>query len=365
MATELFPGLELSEKKLKSVLIGCGEQATNLIHDAIAYIDAIEVVAVCDLNKERADFAAKRFGLDHSYQDMDQMFHEVDAQAAFVVMVPKLQAKISRNCLEVFLYKKKKKPLGTELEDIYALGDCAKRMGKKIGVSFNKRYALAYQDMKRAIESDGFGAPSAYIAKFIGGYRSTPTDLLRTGSCHFFDLGRHLIGETDELFAYKYEKAPGQHIFAITAQFENGCVGSLTMGSMGSWACGFGMEGVEVRGDRNMVWADNGRDFTWQKPAKILNSYSEGASNQNTQAIAEEAVPVEITRPNYSNIGKLTMSNFYINGNFQCIKGFVNAVLNDEEPPVGYSAGLMALKIALAIEKSVAEKRAIKLTEIN
>lgn len=219
--------------------------------------------------------------------------------------------------------------------------------------------------MKRAITSEGFGSPSAYIAKFIGGYRSTPTDLLRTGSCHFFDLGRHLIGELDELYAYKYEKAPGQHIFSVTAQFENGCVGSMVMGSMGSWACGFGMEGVEVRGDRNMVWADNGRDFTWQKPAKILNSYAEGASSQNTQAIAEEAVPVEITRPNYSNIGKLTQNNFYINGNYQCIKGFVDAVLHDGEPPVGYQDGLMALKIALAIERSVAEKRAVRISEID
>lgn len=361
---ELFPGLDLYEKKLKAVLVGCGEQATNLIHDAIAYLDGIDVVAVCDLNEARANFAAKRFGLSRSYQDLDQMLREVDADAAFVVMIPRLQAKIAKQCVEAGLHVYTEKPLGTELEDIYALGEAAKKMGKKIGVSFNKRYAIAYQDMKRAIDSDGFGAPSAYIAKFIGGYRSAPTDLLRTGSCHFFDLGRYLIGEIDEVYARKYEKALGQHNFAITAVFENGCVGSMVMGSMGSWACGFGMEGVEVRGDRNMVWADNGRDFTWQKPAKVLNSYADGASNQNTQAIAEEAVPVEISRPNYSNIGKLPQSNFYINGNYQCIKGFVDAVLDDKEPPVGYNDGLMALKIALAIEKSVEEGRTVKLSEI-
>ncbi len=364
MKKELFPGLELTDRKLKAVLVGCGEQATNLIHEAISYIPAIDVVGVCDLNKERADFCAKRFGLERSYQDLAEMLSTVEAEAAFVVMVPRLQAVLAKQCVEAGLHVYTEKPLGTELKDIYALKEAAERMNKKVAVSFNKRFALAYQDMKKAIDSEGFGHPSAYIAKFIGGYRSTPTDLLRTGSCHFFDLGRHLIGEIDEVYAYKYEKQPGQHMFAITALFENGCVGSLTMGSLGSWACGYGMENVEVRGDRNMVTADNGRDFAWQKPARIVSLYSEGASNQNTQAIAEEAVPYEITRPNYSNIGKLTCNNFYINGNFQCIKGFVEAVLNGEETPTNLHDGLMALKIAMAIEKSVEEKRAVKISEI-
>ena len=46
MTKELFPGLELSDRKVRAVLVGCGEQATNLMHDAIAYMDAIDVVGV-------------------------------------------------------------------------------------------------------------------------------------------------------------------------------------------------------------------------------------------------------------------------------------------------------------------------------
>jgi predicted dehydrogenase len=96
----------------------------------------------------------------------------------------------------------------------------------------------------------------------------------------------------------------------------------------------------------------------------ILNTYADGASSQNTQAVAEQAVPLEILRPNYSNPGKLTESTFFINGNYQSIKEFVKAILTDAEPPVGYQDGLMALKTALAIEKSVAVGRAVKLSEI-
>ncbi len=364
MTEYLFPEMEIAQKRVQAVLVGCGEQATSIMHDAISYNDEIEVVGVCDLNKPRADFTAKHFGLKKSYQDLAQMLAEVEAEVAFVIMIPKFAAKIAKQCVDAGLHVYTEKPMSTDLGDAYALGESLKKMNRKLGVSFNKRYALAYKGMKDAVDSDIFGPTTAFSVKFVGGYRSTQTDLLRTGSCHFFDLGRYFVGEMEEVFAYKYEQAPGQHVFAVSALFENGCVGSFTLGSVGSWAAGYGMESVDIRGDRNMVTADNGRDFAWQKPSRILNSYADSASSQNTQAVAEQAVPLEILRPNYSNPGKMVESNFFINGNYQCIKAFVKAILNDEEPPVGYNDGLMALKIALAIEKSVEEKRAVKIAEI-
>ncbi len=50
--------------------------------------------------------------------------------------------------------------------------------------------------------------------------------------------------------------------------------------------------------------------------------------------------------------------------NYQCIRAFVNAVMNNQEPLVGFHDGMMALKIALAVEKSVEDRRAVKLSEI-
>ena len=96
-----------------------------------------------------------------------------------------LQAALARQCIEAGLHVYTEKPLGTELPDLLMLKEAAAKHHRKIGVSFNKRYNLAYRDMKLAIESEGFGAPSAFIAKFIGGYRSNETDLLRVGCRHF------------------------------------------------------------------------------------------------------------------------------------------------------------------------------------
>lgn len=357
----LFQELELAEKRLRAILVGCGEQATNLMHDAISYIDEIQVVAVCDLNQSRADFAARRFGLKESYQNLEKMLRSVEADIAFVVMVPALQAEIATQCLAAGLHTYTEKPLSVEMRDLLELETMAKRMNKKVGVSFNKRYAIAYRDMKNATATPDYGMLSAYIAKFIGGYRATPVDLLRTGSVHFFDLARFFCGEIEELFAYKYEKQPGQHMFSVTAKFLSGCIGTIVLGSLGSWANGYGMESVEVWGDRNFVSADNGRDFTWQKPGKVV---AQQTGNTNTQAIVEQPVPVEILRPNYSNVGKMFMKDFYINGNYQCLKAFIQAVIQDKEPPVTVFDGKMALKIALAIEESVVQCKTVKISDI-
>ena len=47
-----------------------------------------------------------------------------------------------------------------------------------------------------------------------------------------------------------------------------------------------------------------------------------------------------------------------------CVKAFAGAILNGTEPPVGYADGLMALKLALAVERSAAEHRPVKIGEI-
>ncbi len=363
MTEFLYEGMEKATKRLRAVLVGCGEQATNMIHNVIWYLDEVEVVGICDLNKERADFEAHRFGLDRSWQDLDEMLANVEADCAFVVSVAQVQTGLAAKCANAGLHVFTEKPLATTMEDLHALDEAAQKNHVKVGVSFNKRFALAYHDMKQAIDSEEFGAPSAFIAKFIGGYRSNETDLLRVGCCHFFDLARYLVGELEEVHAYKYSQQPGRNMFAVNGLFENGCVASMTFGALGSWVNGYGMESVEVRGDRNMVSADNGRDFMWQKPSKIVESDT-GLANKGTQAVTETAVPVEILRPNYSNLGKLALKDFYINGNYQSVKAYADALLSDEEPPVGYHDGLMALKLALAVEKSVEEGRAVKISEI-
>lgn len=357
----LYREITKAKKRIKGVIVGCGEQATNITHTSLNLLDEIEIVACCDLNEDRAAFCAKRFGLKGYYTDLAKMLEEVDAEAAFVVSVPKIQGALAQQCIEAGFHVYMEKPMGLTLEECYSLRDAAEKMNKKLCISFNKRHTIAYQDMKNAIYSDEFGHPSAFIAKFVAGYRPNALDLLRTGSIHFFDIARFMIGEVEEVYAYEYIKQVGQHMYSVTMKFENGCVGTMTLGALGTWV-GMGAEYLEAHGDRNFVSVSEGREFFWKVAPEILSSSN---TEGQTQAIIEKVVPAKIDSPNYSNVSKMDMHSFYLNGYYQCIKDFIFAVMEDREPAAGANDGIMALKIAMAVEKSVAENRAVKISEIN
>ena len=56
-------GIEKAEKKLRAVLLGCGEQAVNMIHNAISYLDEIQKLLRSAIKiRNEADFAARRLG---------------------------------------------------------------------------------------------------------------------------------------------------------------------------------------------------------------------------------------------------------------------------------------------------------------
>ena len=59
--------VNLPETKLG--FIGAGTHATNMLFPSLNYLDFIQRVAVCDINRERAEFVAKRFGFDRTYTD--------------------------------------------------------------------------------------------------------------------------------------------------------------------------------------------------------------------------------------------------------------------------------------------------------
>ncbi|MGE4283556.1 MAG: Gfo/Idh/MocA family protein [Clostridia bacterium] len=337
---------------LRLVLVGCGRHATAVLHTALGLMKEIKVVACCDKDEERAIFTARRFGLSEYYTDIDDMLSKVTADAAVVVTFPALQSKLITKCLEAGMHVYSEKPLAVELDEAYKILDIAKKNNVYYGIGFNKRFSPYYQNMKEAISSSVFGAPSLFYAKFAGGYRPRTTDLLRVGAIHMFDLSRFLIGEVKEVSSYMYEKEPGQASITANIMFENGCIGVYILSSLGLWSAK-GMEYVEARGDQNIYWVDSCRQSLWQKPPLSIEA---GMTTQNRKEIPS---PAEYLEPNYSDISYIEMQSFHLNGYFQAIQAFASSILNNKKPNPGVEDGIQSLKIAMAIEESAKTGKSI------
>ncbi|MBN7761578.1 Gfo/Idh/MocA family oxidoreductase [Nitratireductor aquibiodomus] len=338
---------------IRTVLVGCGEHARVVIHAAISLIADIEVVAVCDLDADRARDASRRFGRCPHYADLDTMLRETEAQAAVIVGPPHVHAGIAAKCLEAGLHVFVEKPLFTNRDDLARLTEIAEQKPElNISVSFNKRYAPYICRIKEILEEESFGKPGYLYAKFAGGYRNGATDLLRVGAIHYFDLARHLLGPIARISALSYEKQAGQAHIAVSLQFASGAVGNFFLSSLGLWSAK-GAEFLEVRGDRNFITLDNLRELTWQKPPVAIRD-----SGSTHQAGIEVPAPAEYLEPNYSNVSMLEYQSTYQNGYFARIEAFVFDLRNGRQSGPGLCDAAQALETTLAIEASIASEGA-------
>lgn len=343
----------MSEKKLRLAVIGAGEHASNVIHPALIFNDRVEVVGCCDRDAERANLAAKRLG-SPAFTELEDMLSTVEADAAFVVAFPWVQADLTIQCLGAGLHVFTEKPLATDMEQAKHVQAAAAKADRNVAVGFMMRFNPVFQKMREAIDSAEFGAPSLFHSRFVAGYRPKTSDLLRVGSIHIFDLARWLFGPFQEVYATQFEKEEGQVSIAVNATLGSGAVGkntvaSLVLSSLGLWASK-GQLYAEVIGDRNVFSVDNARDWTWQKPP--LETVREGI----TQTMKEIPAPAEVMVPNYMNVSRFDMHTFYLNGYYGCIDAFVDKLLGTPEEATDLpllADGIAALETAIAIEESV------------
>lgn len=336
-------------KRIPTVLIGCGEHATVVIHTSVSLLDAIEVVAVCDLDPIRALSAARRFGGCPQFTDPATMLQSCDAEAAIIVAPPFVHAPLTRQCIEAGLHVFIEKPMFVTPEELASVAQAAAAKPElNVSVTFNKRYSPYIQQIKSIIAEDDFGKPSYFFGKFAGGYRNGATDLLRVGAIHYFDLARFLFGEISRISAVSYEKQAGQAHFAVNVQFENGAVGNFFLSSLGLWSAK-GAESLEIRGDKNFVSLVNLRELTWQKPPLAVSQNQ--SSHQSGVEIPSSA---EYLEPNYSNISRLEYQSFHQNGYFPRLETFVSDLQSSIQTGPGIADSQRAMEIAIAVEQSAA-----------
>ena len=79
-----WKGKVIIMKKVRIGIVGAGNIATNAHMPAYAACDKAEVVAVADLNLERAEAFAKRFGIPHAYASVEELLANEDIDAVDV-----------------------------------------------------------------------------------------------------------------------------------------------------------------------------------------------------------------------------------------------------------------------------------------
>ena len=142
-------------KKLRVAVIGCGRISVMHLVPA-AVLDESELVACCDIKEERANAAAKEFGIK-AYTDYKEMIDKEALDAVHICLPHYLHTKVACYAFERGVNVLSEKPMDISYEAAVNAVDLARKMGVLYGVIFQCRYNNAPQLVKKAVTSGKLG----------------------------------------------------------------------------------------------------------------------------------------------------------------------------------------------------------------
>ncbi len=145
----------MENKKLRVGVIGCGR--ISVMHFvSIASIDEVELVACCDIKKDRADEAASEYGIT-AYTSYKEMIEKERLDAVHLCLPHYIHSEVAVYAFEHGVHVLTEKPMDVDYESAYNAVQRAKALGVQFGVIFQCRYNNSAQLVKDAVTSGRLG----------------------------------------------------------------------------------------------------------------------------------------------------------------------------------------------------------------
>lgn len=289
-------------------VVGAGNLAIRRIHPYIGAAGA-ELVGVCDLDRERAERAARRFG-GTVYEAMDPMLDAQTPDGVIICIGPQQHAELAPRVMRRGIPVYTEKPPAPTAAAAYEVAQISRQTGVLCTTAFKKRYNLAYSRAREWIESfpphDLFSLSIDYASGHYNNSHEITSFLLDFG-IHAIDLAAYLFGDARQVFAF----AKGRDAYAVSLFFANGAVGSLNLNDGRSFTLPTEEVEISIRGGNFMTihnsstWriTRNDRPSEWHEPATFTSS---GDSGNDTGHLAELVDFIGAIRA-----GRTTRSNIY------------------------------------------------------
>ena len=238
-----------TNKPLRAAMIGAGSRANAVIYPALAGLQDVEIVAICDIDPERLARTADTYGVARrygssvlSYRDM---IREVKPDAVFAIGNPHIMYDIWVWCLEQGLNLYIEKPLALTLHQARTLTGLAEKHNCITQVSFQRRITplvvkLRDECLKRGPITHAFCRFYKCDIQPMQGAR----DHMMDDCVHAIDTLRWICGgEVIKVESMtRRVMVPDINFISATLHFDNGSLGYL----INSWTSGRRIFAVEM-----------------------------------------------------------------------------------------------------------------------
>lgn len=158
-------------------VIGAGIVGGGWHADVYARHPRARLVGVCDLDAERADRVARKYGAPLATTDYRSLLARPDIVAVSIATPDFAHREIAVAAAEAGKHLLVEKPLATTSADAEAIVAAARRAGVLLMVDFHNRVNPAFLQAQRALQQGQIGTP-AYIYARLSNTTYVPTQML-------------------------------------------------------------------------------------------------------------------------------------------------------------------------------------------
>jgi predicted dehydrogenase len=343
---------------MRYALIGCGRISPN--HLAAAQANKLGIVGLCDIDAAMIEDKIFKFKLDTSkvaqYHDYQLMLDELNPELVSICTESGKHAAIALDCIRRGINIIVEKPIALSIEDADAIIRAAKEHNVKVCACHQNRFNKSVVKIREAMDQRRFGRlfyGTAHIrwnrgheyydrASWRGTWEQDGGALMNQ-CIHNIDLLRWMMGnEVTEVFAYtdklNHPYIEAEDLGIALIRFANGSYGII--------------EGTTDIYPRNLeetlyLFGEKGTVKAGGQSVNIIEEWR----------FADMLDDAEEVKATYHE----NPPNVYGFGHTPLFADVIDAIKTDRQPKVTAEDGKRALELVLAIYKSAAEGRPVKL----
>jgi UDP-N-acetylglucosamine 3-dehydrogenase len=313
-------------RKLGVAVIGAGFWGKNHAR-VFKELASTELVAVCDVNAERAKSVADQFGVK-AYTSSTQMLKNREVEAVSVCTWSTVLAKEALKALEAGRHVLVEKPMASNTKKAEKLLETAEENGLHLTVGFLMRFIPGMRHIREAVENKKIGELVCATAKRVSQWpeRIGDVGVVKDTAIHDIDVMRYIANE-DPITVYAKAGSMRHRKFEDYAQIMLTYKDGKSAFIESNWLTPYKTRTLTVTGSDAIMRLDYITQELW----------------------IEE--PKETLQPRYPWQEPLKLE----------LQNFADCILAKQKPLITAADGLRALQIAEAALQSSAKNRAIKL----
>jgi UDP-N-acetylglucosamine 3-dehydrogenase len=326
-------------------VIGAGAVADITHLPGYHKIPEAKIIAVCDLNKKRAETIAKKYNAEAWYTDYTKLLEREDIDAVSICTPNFLHCEQTVAAAKHGKHVLVEKPMATTLEECDKMIQACEKANVKLMVGANPRFEPQNQQIKKLLDKGtigkilqikyhaAYGGPIVFwpaVSDWFFNKNKVGGGCIQDFGTHMIDLFRWFTGDVSSVFAIggtlqKDIETEDNAIILLT--FKEGAIGEIDI----SWSYDGWNMSSEIIGSKGAIFI--------REPSSPLQIYTYEPNLDIPEGMIEPRSSLNVAQMMANQKAK--------------IRHFINSIIEDKKPLVDGRDGRAALEVVMAAYESI------------